>query len=100
MFVQMILWDVGKGDALNVIECHPDVIYSMSFNKDGSRIATTCKDKKLRVIDPRTGFIISVSFVMLILLMKINSAKHFSLAQPLEPSKNEPNCLLHSCELK
>ncbi|XP_075230829.1 coronin-2B-like isoform X2 [Lycorma delicatula] len=55
----IILWDVGKGEALNVIDCHPDVIYSISFNKDGSRLATTCKDKKLRIIDPRTGFVIS-----------------------------------------
>ncbi|XP_054280556.1 coronin-2B-like isoform X2 [Macrosteles quadrilineatus] len=55
----LILWDVGKGEAMNVIDCHPDVIYSMSFNRDGSRLATTCKDKKLRIIDPRTGFIIS-----------------------------------------
>ncbi|XP_046683817.1 coronin-2B-like isoform X2 [Homalodisca vitripennis] len=55
----LIVWDVGKGEALNVIDCHPDVIYSMSFNRDGSRLATTCKDKKLRIIDPRTGFVIS-----------------------------------------
>lgn len=27
----------------------------MSFNRDGSLLATTCKDKKLRIIDPRTG---------------------------------------------
>lgn len=60
---QLIVWDVGKGEALNVIDCHPDVIYSMSFNRDGSRMATTCKDKKLRIIDPRTGFVISVSTV-------------------------------------
>ncbi|XP_073971921.1 coronin-2B-like isoform X2 [Rhodnius prolixus] len=55
----IILWDVGKGDALHVIDCHQDVIQSLSFNRDGSRLATTCKDKKLRVIDPRTGFVIS-----------------------------------------
>lgn len=55
----IIVWDVGKGEAISVIDCHPDVIYSISFNKDGSRLATTCKDKKLRVLDPRTGFVIS-----------------------------------------
>ncbi|XP_018908014.2 coronin-2B isoform X1 [Bemisia tabaci] len=55
----MIIWDVGKGAALNVIDCHTDVIYCMSFNRDGSRIATTSKDKKLRIIDPRTGVVIS-----------------------------------------
>ncbi|XP_046982633.1 coronin-2B-like isoform X2 [Schistocerca americana] len=55
----MIVWDVGSGDAVNVIDCHPDVIYSMSFNRDGSLIATTCKDKKLRVIEPRKGIVFS-----------------------------------------
>ena len=58
---QMIVWDVGCGEAVNVIDCHPDVIYSMSFNRDGSLIATTCKDKKLRVIEPRRGIVLSVS---------------------------------------
>ncbi len=56
----MIVWDIGRGEAITVIDCHPDVIYSMSFNRDGSYIATTCKDKKLRVIDPRTGTVKSV----------------------------------------
>ncbi|XP_052121983.1 coronin-2B-like isoform X2 [Frankliniella occidentalis] len=53
----MIVWDIGRGEAITVIDCHPDVIYCMSFNRDGSYIATTCKDKKLRVIDPRTGIV-------------------------------------------
>ncbi|PSN49299.1 Coronin-2A [Blattella germanica] len=55
----MIVWDVGCGEAVNVIDCHPDVIYSMSFNRDGSLVATTCKDKKLRVIEPRRGIVLS-----------------------------------------
>lgn len=59
--LQVIVWGVSNGEALTVIDCHPDIIYSMSFNRDGSRLATTCKDKKLRIIDPRTGFVISVS---------------------------------------
>jgi WD40 repeat protein len=58
---QMIVWDVGCGEAVSVIDCHPDVIYSMSFNRDGSLIATTCKDKKLRIIEPRRGIVLSVS---------------------------------------
>jgi len=31
------------------------VVQSIDFNGDGSQIATTCKDKKLRVFDPRDG---------------------------------------------
>ncbi|KAL1452712.1 hypothetical protein WDU94_006916 [Cyamophila willieti] len=55
----IILWDVGKGEALTVIDCHPDVINCLSFNRDGSRLVTTCKDKSVRVLDPRTGLVIS-----------------------------------------
>ncbi|CAG9856516.1 unnamed protein product [Phyllotreta striolata] len=51
----VIVWDVERGEAVNVIDCHRDVIHSMSLNRDGSLLATTCKDKKLRIIEPRTG---------------------------------------------
>uniref|UniRef100_A0A9J7Y683 Coronin n=1 Tax=Cyprinus carpio carpio TaxID=630221 RepID=A0A9J7Y683_CYPCA len=40
---------------LRSISVHSDVVLSMSFNTDGSRLATSCKDKKIRVFDPRTG---------------------------------------------
>lgn len=56
----VIIWDIEKGETANVIDCHPDVIYSMSLNRDGSLLATTCKDKKLRVIEPRSGIVKSV----------------------------------------
>ncbi|XP_041970822.1 coronin-2B-like isoform X2 [Aricia agestis] len=55
----IFVWDVGKGEAVKVIDCHTDVIYCMSFNRDGSLLATTCKDKKLRVIEPRRGIVLS-----------------------------------------
>ncbi len=42
------------------ISVHSDVVLSMSFNTDGSRLATSCKDKKIRVIDPRTGTLLQV----------------------------------------
>lgn len=32
----------------------------MSLNRDGSLLATTSKDKKLRVIEPRSGIVKSV----------------------------------------
>ena len=37
------------------IDVHPDQIQCMAWNYDGSMIATTCKDKQIRIIDPRTG---------------------------------------------
>ena len=49
-----------KGQSVNSIECHPDVIYSMSLNRTGSLLATTCKDKKLRIIDPRSGEVLRI----------------------------------------
>lgn len=43
-----------------MIDCHTDVILSMSFNTDGSLLATSCKDKKLRIIEPRSGAVLQV----------------------------------------
>ncbi|KAK5650758.1 hypothetical protein RI129_001787 [Pyrocoelia pectoralis] len=53
----IIVWDIEKGEAINVLDLHSDVIYSMSLNRDGSLLATTCKDKKLRIIEPRSGIV-------------------------------------------
>lgn len=33
----------------------PDIPLSASWNWDGSKLAATCKDKKIRLLDPRTG---------------------------------------------
>ncbi|XP_046436706.1 coronin-2B isoform X2 [Neodiprion pinetum] len=55
----IIVWDINSGEAVNIIDRHPDVIYSMSLNRDGSLLATTCKDKKLRVFEPRSGIVVS-----------------------------------------
>lgn len=52
---QCIIWNVGTGEAILHIDCHPDIVYSASWNWDGSKLLTTCKDKKIRIIDPRTG---------------------------------------------
>jgi coronin-2 len=49
------IWNLETQQAINVIECHPDIIFSVSWNHNGSLIATTCKDKQLRIIDPRSG---------------------------------------------
>ena len=54
-----ILVKILKLPKKKVINCHPDTIYSMSFNRSGSLVATTCKDKQLRVIEPRTGEVVN-----------------------------------------
>ncbi|XP_056004095.1 coronin-2B-like isoform X2 [Ostrea edulis] len=48
-----VLWNVEQAEPVNVVSCHDNTIFSMSWNQDGSLFTTSCKDKKLRVIDPR-----------------------------------------------
>uniref|UniRef100_A0A1I8NSP2 Coronin n=1 Tax=Stomoxys calcitrans TaxID=35570 RepID=A0A1I8NSP2_STOCA len=52
---QVVIWNVGTGEILVHIDSHPDIVYSACFNWDGSKLVTTCKDKKIRIYDPRTG---------------------------------------------
>lgn len=58
------MWDVSTQEILKTITCHVDMIYSLAVNRDGSYIATTSKDKKLRVIEPRSAIVISVSMFL------------------------------------
>lgn len=44
---------------LNVINCHNEMIYCMDINQDGTFLATTSKDKKLKIIELRDGIVIS-----------------------------------------
>lgn len=60
--VKVLVWDVSTQEILQSITCHVDTIYSLAVNRDGSYIATTSKDRKLRVIEPRTSIVISVGF--------------------------------------
>ena len=53
------LYDIEHGADLISLALHPDIINSVSWNYDGSLIATTCKDKSLRIIDPRANKVIS-----------------------------------------
>ena len=56
------VWDVEKGAAKCHVDGHADIIQSIDWNYEGSLIATACKDKKIRIIDPRTGRVVSVRF--------------------------------------
>lgn len=55
----IFIWKVDSSEVLNEITCHSDLPLSISWNWDGSAMATTCKDKSLRVIDPRTGEVLA-----------------------------------------
>ncbi|CAG5929248.1 unnamed protein product [Menidia menidia] len=55
------VWNVGTGELVYQLgDIHPDLIYSVCWNKDGSAICTVCKDKALRVVDPRRGSVLKV----------------------------------------
>ncbi len=57
---QVVLWNVEKAEPVQVYHCHPDAIQSITWNRNGSLFATTCKDKHIRVIEPRTGRVLAV----------------------------------------
>lgn len=47
------LWDIETQQEKLNVETHTDAPYSLAFNTDGSLIGTTCKDRKMRIFDPR-----------------------------------------------
>ncbi|XP_040043658.1 coronin-2A isoform X2 [Gasterosteus aculeatus] len=57
---QIMIWNLDCPEQViknpvRTISHHTDVVLSMSFNTDGSLLATTCKDRKVRLIEPRSG---------------------------------------------
>lgn len=63
-----MIWNLDVKDALiskpvKILDTHKDVVLSMSFNTDGSLLATACRDRKIRVIDPRAGTVLQVGWV-------------------------------------
>ncbi|XP_072314614.1 coronin-1B [Eucyclogobius newberryi] len=55
------VWNVGTGELVYQLnDAHPDLIYSVCWNKDGSAVCSVCKDKALRIIDPRRGTVLKV----------------------------------------
>lgn len=51
------VWDINTGTAVSDVSGHSDNIGAVAWNYDGSMMATACKDKKARLIDPRAGSI-------------------------------------------
>ncbi|KAM4808719.1 coronin-2A [Rhinophrynus dorsalis] len=63
---KIMIWNIDNDEPtiynpVRTIDCHKDVVLSLSFNTDGSLLATSCKDRKIRIIDPRQGTIIRES---------------------------------------
>lgn len=54
------VWDIQSGAAsLSVDGQHSDLILSVDWNHNGSLLATTAKDKKVRVVDPRGNTVVA-----------------------------------------
>jgi coronin-1B/1C/6 len=56
---KIFVWNVATAEILTEINDHNDMIYTAVWNYTGSRLVTTCKDKMIRVFDPRTGKVLS-----------------------------------------
>lgn len=54
---KIFLWNVGTGEPMVEVEL-PDLVFSASFNYNGSRFACTAKDKKMYIINAHNGEII------------------------------------------
>ncbi|XP_067353002.1 coronin-2A isoform X2 [Channa argus] len=57
---QIMIWNLDCSEQViknpvRTISHHTDVVLSMSFNTDGSLLATTCKDRKVRLIEAHSG---------------------------------------------
>ncbi|NXX75546.1 COR2A protein, partial [Urocolius indicus] len=60
---KIMIWNLDTKEAVisnpvKILDAHRDVVLSMSFNTDGSLLATACRDKKIRLIDPRAGTVL------------------------------------------
>ncbi|NXV06174.1 COR2A protein, partial [Cettia cetti] len=60
---KIMIWNLDVKDTIlskpvKILDTHKDVVLSMSFNTDGSLLATACRDRKIRVIDPRAGTVL------------------------------------------
>jgi len=49
------IWDVEKGEAINTFEGNQELTQDLVWSYNGDVLATSCKDKNIRLIDGRTG---------------------------------------------
>ncbi|XP_042298679.1 coronin-6 isoform X3 [Sceloporus undulatus] len=71
----IILWNVGTGEALLTLDdLHTDLIYNVCWNHNGSLFVTTCKDKHLRIIDPRKRLVVAKNFEEPIALQEMDTS--------------------------
>ncbi|VDO04645.1 unnamed protein product [Rodentolepis nana] len=71
----IFIWNVSTEEKLISIN-FPDMVLSASFNWNGSRLVTTCKDRRTRIIDPRKGTILKASQEANIILFSADNICH------------------------
>ncbi|CAH8450851.1 unnamed protein product [Schistosoma haematobium] len=54
---KVYIWNVSTEEPLVEMK-FPDIVLSACFNYNGSRLVTTCKDRRTRVVNPRDGKVI------------------------------------------
>jgi coronin-1B/1C/6 len=52
------IWDVQTGDEKTNLQGHGGMIQSLNWNYNGTLLSTFCKDKKVRVLDPRANNVV------------------------------------------
>lgn len=67
LFLQVMIWNLDSPEQViknpvRTIKHHTDVVLSMSFNTDGSLLATTCRDRKIRLMEARSGNMLQVKY--------------------------------------
>jgi len=58
--VQCIVWNTKTSQPVHVVDVHNDLILCLAWNRDGSLFATTSRDGRIRLIEPRSGTVVSV----------------------------------------
>ncbi|XP_022085077.1 coronin-2B-like isoform X2 [Acanthaster planci] len=57
---KIIIWDVQQEKVFKIIDCHRDRINCVAWSWVGDLLATTSKDKKIRIIDARSGEVLKI----------------------------------------
>ncbi|KAG8506484.1 Coronin-7, partial [Galemys pyrenaicus] len=47
------VWDLARQQPLSELEAHGDLVQAAVWSRDGALVGTACKDKQLRIFDPR-----------------------------------------------
>jgi len=64
---KIFIWNVFTAEVITEVEL-PDIALSASWSYNGSLFVVSCKDKKIRIIEPRIGTVVQVYIIFSVLL--------------------------------